>query len=231
MPIRHHGFLASASKSIILRLAHAPHDPSSLSFHARNTSSEAYRQRIAVIGGGITGLTAAYCLSKRQDISVTLYEGSDRLGGWIQSKHVDVPGGRVLFELGPRTLRPGMPNGVLTAGLVCDDTKASCVGNDIFTVHRPKSLVSQTTWSSPPKTVSPYEEDGYTILTISFKCLMLALGFGITFGPSLPNQSFEDSSLQLLETFSNPKEGKAEAMTSLSVLSYHVVLVVRLWKI
>jgi len=145
MPIRHHGFLASASKSVILRLAHAPRNQSSLSFHARDASSEAYRQRIAVIGGGITGLTAAYCLSKRQDISVTLYEGSDRLGGWIHSKHVDVPGGRVLFELGPRTLRPGMPNGVLTAGLVRDNTKASCVGNRTLTMYRLKSLVSQTT--------------------------------------------------------------------------------------
>ncbi len=38
------------------------------------------RPHIAIIGGGFTGLTAAYRLS-RQGVKVTVFEGSDRLGG------------------------------------------------------------------------------------------------------------------------------------------------------
>ncbi len=37
------------------------------------------RKKIAIIGGGIAGLTAAYYLNKKHDI--TLFEKEDRLGG------------------------------------------------------------------------------------------------------------------------------------------------------
>ncbi|PWY78205.1 putative protoporphyrinogen oxidase [Aspergillus heteromorphus CBS 117.55] len=60
----------------------------------------------AVIGGGITGLTAAYRLSKDPSCSkVTLYEKASRVGGWISSEKIPVPGGEVVFEYGPRTLK------------------------------------------------------------------------------------------------------------------------------
>src|SRR3954470_4347098 len=38
-------------------------------------------KKILIIGGGFTGLTAAYQLAKNKDFSVTLVEGSDHLGG------------------------------------------------------------------------------------------------------------------------------------------------------
>jgi len=47
------------------------------------------RQRIAVVGSGISGLSAAWLLSRAHD--VTLYERDDRLGGHANT--VEVPGG------------------------------------------------------------------------------------------------------------------------------------------
>ncbi len=55
---------------------------------------------VAIIGGGITGLTAAHRLA-RQGRSVRLFEGSDRLGGSIRSEHY----GDWLVEAGPNSLQ------------------------------------------------------------------------------------------------------------------------------
>ena len=54
---------------------------------------------MAVIGGGITGLTAAFYL-QRKGVPVTLYEASDRVGGVIQSLRQD----GYLAEFGPNTI-------------------------------------------------------------------------------------------------------------------------------
>jgi protoporphyrinogen/coproporphyrinogen III oxidase len=97
---------------------------------------------IAVLGGGISGLTTAYYLSKLapHGTKIILTEGSNRLGGWIKSCRV-APGqygldrqipissnadmtnnNDVLFESGPRTLRPVGPGGVVTLELVSEPT-------------------------------------------------------------------------------------------------------------
>lgn len=73
---------------------------------------------IAVLGGGITGLTAAYDLSRSHpNIHITLYESSNALGGWVESSQHTVRKGTVVFEGGPRTLRPHTVNGMLTLQL------------------------------------------------------------------------------------------------------------------
>ncbi|KAL2810812.1 hypothetical protein BJX63DRAFT_433907 [Aspergillus granulosus] len=73
-----------------------------------HTNSEPFDA--AVIGAGITGLTTAYRLSRRPDCSkVTLYEKSSRVGGWLDSEVIDVEGGQIVFEYGPRTLRAVAP--------------------------------------------------------------------------------------------------------------------------
>jgi len=50
------------------------------------------RRRIAVIGGGVSGLTAGYILSRTAE--VTLFEAAGRLGGHADTHLVDEPGGR-----------------------------------------------------------------------------------------------------------------------------------------
>jgi oxygen-dependent protoporphyrinogen oxidase len=62
-----------------------------------------------VLGGGITGLSAAHYLTKLlPHAKVTIYESTDRLGGWLRSDPVEVEGGEVYFEQGPRSLRPNV---------------------------------------------------------------------------------------------------------------------------
>ena len=47
-------------------------------------------RRVALIGGGISGLAAAYEIATRhKDTSFTLYEASDRLGGTVETVHQD----------------------------------------------------------------------------------------------------------------------------------------------
>ncbi len=59
---------------------------------------------VAIIGGGITGLTAAFYLH-RSGIPVTLYEATDRVGGAIQSLRSE----GYLAEFGPNTILETSP--------------------------------------------------------------------------------------------------------------------------
>jgi predicted NAD/FAD-binding protein len=51
--------------------------------------SQTRRERVAVVGSGISGLTAAYVLQRRYD--VTLYESAGRLGGHTDTHEVITP--------------------------------------------------------------------------------------------------------------------------------------------
>ncbi|MGW1770340.1 NAD(P)/FAD-dependent oxidoreductase [Streptomyces sp. NPDC002104] len=57
------------------------------------TERGAPRPRTAVIGGGVSGLTAAYVLARSHE--VTLYEADDRLGGHAHTHEVKGPDGTV----------------------------------------------------------------------------------------------------------------------------------------
>ena len=101
--------------------------------HRRTFASEALPplehqvKDIAVLGGGITGLASAFYLSEAfPKSSITLYEGSSRLGGWLHSTSVDVGNGQVVFEQGPRNLRPSIPNGMVTLDLVRYGSYPNC---------------------------------------------------------------------------------------------------------
>lgn len=64
---------------------------------------------IAVLGGGLTGLTTAYYLTRfHPTASITLYEADDRLGGWLDTQllHVGKRAPPLQMERGARTVAP-----------------------------------------------------------------------------------------------------------------------------
>ncbi|KAI9006572.1 protoporphyrinogen oxidase [Phycomyces nitens] len=88
--------------------------------------------RIAVLGGGISGLSAAFYLSRLAPATskIVLIEANDRVGGWIRSQRVS-PGTylstpddpaldpqSVLLEVGPRSLRPVGPGGAVVLDMI-----------------------------------------------------------------------------------------------------------------
>ena len=59
---------------------------------------------VAIVGGGITGLTAAFRLSQSR-VPVTLYEAGDRVGGPIHT----ISENGYLSEYGPNTILETSP--------------------------------------------------------------------------------------------------------------------------
>lgn len=70
-----------------------------------------------VLGGGISGLSAAYYAANVKNSAVILLEASNHLGGWIRS--IKSPTGAI-FEKGPRTIRPVGLAGRNTLNLIED---------------------------------------------------------------------------------------------------------------
>lgn len=84
---------------------------------------------IAVLGGGLTGLSAAFHLSRRFPTTrIVLINRDTRFGGWVRSEKVRLTLGsreaEVLLEAGPRTLRPNAPS---VLELVCGPMSHSAV--------------------------------------------------------------------------------------------------------
>ena len=92
---------------------------------AAHAGSRDARKVVAVLGGGITGLSAAFSLSQRLPPSayrIVLIEAQRQLGGWMGSERVpvyDTPESpKALFEAGPRTIRPVGYKGLRTIEMV-----------------------------------------------------------------------------------------------------------------
>ncbi|XP_033334431.2 protoporphyrinogen oxidase [Megalopta genalis] len=70
----------------------------------------------AILGAGISGLSAAYyALQNAKMVPITIYEATNRVGGWIHS--IKLPDGTI-FEQGPRTIRPSGEGGKNTLELM-----------------------------------------------------------------------------------------------------------------
>ncbi|KAJ8384459.1 hypothetical protein AAFF_G00204800 [Aldrovandia affinis] len=76
------------------------------------------QKTVAVLGGGIGGLSACYHLSKNPQVSkIVLLESSGRFGGWLHStRRAD----GAVFEHGPRGLRPNGAVGRNTLNMVSE---------------------------------------------------------------------------------------------------------------
>lgn len=67
---------------------------------------------IAVLGGGLTGLTTAYYLTRfNPEAKITIYESQARVGGWIDTEKVQVTtlagsDETISFERGARVVSP-----------------------------------------------------------------------------------------------------------------------------
>jgi oxygen-dependent protoporphyrinogen oxidase len=69
--------------------------------------------RLTIIGGGISGLSAAYhALQKAPQTQITLLEASNRWGGKITTDRVPYDGGHFIIEGGPDTFLATKPHGV-----------------------------------------------------------------------------------------------------------------------
>ncbi|KAK0609651.1 Protoporphyrinogen oxidase, partial [Lasiodiplodia hormozganensis] len=92
--------------------------------HAHSTTSKTSQEtkptRIAILGGGITGLTAAFYARKRfPDATITLFESTHRLGGVIDSITTCVNNNNsAICDTGTRTLRANAPRGIVTLDLL-----------------------------------------------------------------------------------------------------------------
>lgn len=80
------------------------------------------KKRIAVLGGGISGLTSAYRLAQQlpsDRYDIVLLEHQKYLGGWIQSERIALPSSdTALIEKGPRSIRPAGYSGLIMLDLI-----------------------------------------------------------------------------------------------------------------
>lgn len=80
---------------------------------------------VVIIGGGISGLSAAYFLEQcRPNLSSILIEATDRLGGWVRT--IRPPSGQQ-YEAGPRSLRLRGEEALATVDLITSLGLERCV--------------------------------------------------------------------------------------------------------
>lgn len=75
-------------------------------------------KRVVVLGGGVSGLTAAWSLARASPrLDVVLLESGERTGGWINSKKIENGG---IHEVGPRSMRIRDKSGKIALALMSE---------------------------------------------------------------------------------------------------------------
>ena len=74
-------------------------------------------RKFVIVGGGISGLSAAFKLAENPKNEVVLLEASRHVGGWIKTTRAKDGS---LFELGPRSLRTVGVQGKFTLAMVSE---------------------------------------------------------------------------------------------------------------
>ncbi|KAJ7104441.1 hypothetical protein B0H15DRAFT_766583 [Mycena belliarum] len=161
-------------------------------------------KHIAILGGGLTGLSSAFHLSRRFPSStITIIEKSKTLGGWASNtERVQLPGGRgsVVLEGGPHTVRPAS-NSVLEL--------VNLLGLSDAVIATPKtSPAAKNRFLHVPGTPGIYE-----IPRPSLSYLWAPLRFFIT-----PGLSFE-----LIRGWNRPKDVLDESLESFMTRRGHPV--------
>ncbi len=108
-------------------------------------------RQVAIIGGGVTGLAAAYELERSSDAEIDLYEGQAHLGGKIQTKKI----GEFLVEEGPDCFfsrKPGVNELVCELGI--ENEVIRPLQNEFFmlvdgNLHRVPGGLVTLTYSQP----------------------------------------------------------------------------------
>ncbi|HET7800409.1 MAG TPA: protoporphyrinogen oxidase [Humibacillus xanthopallidus] len=107
------------------------------------------RRRVAVIGGGIAGLAAAWELARHDtDVSVTVYEGSDRVGGKLRLEQV----GGALVDVGAESVLARRPEALTLfeeIGVDGRTTHPAAVGATIVSGGRRWPMPSGTVMGVP----------------------------------------------------------------------------------
>ena len=101
-----------------------PFDHAGLSSDSAGASPDALR--IAVIGGGVSGLSAAWLLSRAHEVVV--YEKDSRLGGHSNTVNADLPGGAIAVDTGFIVYNePSYPNLTALFDHLGVETEESCM--------------------------------------------------------------------------------------------------------
>jgi protoporphyrinogen/coproporphyrinogen III oxidase len=105
--------------------------------------------RIAILGGGITGLTSFYGLASAQKTGIAiepvLLEATNRLGGLIRTERVD----DFLIEVGPDGFLTEKPEGIALAkelGLEANLIGSNDAGRRTYIFHRNRLLPLPESW-------------------------------------------------------------------------------------
>ncbi|WP_339233206.1 protoporphyrinogen oxidase [Oceanobacillus sp. FSL W7-1281] len=133
------------------------------------------RKKVVVLGGGMTGLSAAYHLQKqvksaKLPIDITLVEGSNRLGGRIHTIKKD----GFTIEKGPDSLLARKPSAMNLAEElgILDQTRRNSTGQSFMLIKNRLHKMPKGAFMGVPKEVGPLLRSNSFTLTGKIRGLM-----------------------------------------------------------